>query len=122
MNMIQFELWKQCNNSCDFCWNKPYAQINNPKQKINRIHSAIENIDTLNTFEYDTIGLIGGEFFEGQLIDPCILDHFLCLIDRIAVLLQKEMFYYDTNNAKRKRKNQTMLDYSIIYEERFLIP
>lgn len=110
MNMIQFELWKQCNNNCDFCWNKPYTQINDPKQKIDRIHNAIEKIDTLNTFEYDTIGLIGGEFFEGQLIDPCILSHFLYLIDRIAVLLQKEKIKQCLITASFMKKDFLYLD------------
>lgn len=87
MKMIQFELWKQCSNNCEFCWNKPHVFYNNSAQKIDRLHNALEEISSLDYNEYDVVGLIGGEFFEGQLSDPCVLSYFLILIENIAKLL-----------------------------------
>lgn len=67
-NMLQIELWRECNNHCKFC----YLQEENKKQseeyKLNAIKNAIEIIRNNQTWtNYDSLGLIGGEFFQGQL-------------------------------------------------------
>lgn len=58
--MIQVRLWNDCSNNCSFC-----------SLKGKKGHTAIENkkarILKLLTLNDDKIGLIGGEFFEGQL-------------------------------------------------------
>lgn len=67
-NMLQIELWRECNNHCKFC----YLQEENRKQsteyKLNAIKNTIEIINDEETWnKYDSFGLIGGEFFQGQL-------------------------------------------------------
>ena len=58
--MIQIRLWEDCNNNCSFCSlgvQKGHLLL---ESKISRIKKLIDVSD-------DTISLIGGEFFEGQL-------------------------------------------------------
>lgn len=59
--MIQVRLWNDCYNNCTFCSlaeNKKITSINDKKARISKL---IE-------LEDDKIGIIGGEFFEGQLL------------------------------------------------------
>ena len=59
--MIQVRLWNDCYNNCSFCSLKDkthnWTKVEDKKARINKL---LELSD-------DTIGLIGGEFFEGQL-------------------------------------------------------
>lgn len=58
--MIQIRLWNDCWNNCSFCSlgkKKNLTSLENKKARINKLLELNE----------DKIGLIGGEFFEGQL-------------------------------------------------------
>lgn len=57
--MIQIRLWNDCYNNCSFC------SIKN--KNITTIANKIARINKLNELNDNKIGLIGGEFFEGQL-------------------------------------------------------
>jgi len=59
---IQFELWKDCSQHCPFCFNR--GQM--PVDKNKSCHYVIEQLKKLKPNEYDSIGLIGGEFFNGE--------------------------------------------------------
>lgn len=56
---MQIRLWKDCTNGCLFCSLK-HKKITNIKDKIIRLKK-------ISGIEDKKIGLIGGEFFEGQL-------------------------------------------------------
>ena len=57
--MIQIRLWNDCGNNCDFCslGKKDITCLQDKKERINKLTEFFDN----------RIGLIGGEFFEGQL-------------------------------------------------------
>lgn len=62
----QFCLWSNCNNKCDFCY------ISNASRQ--NTHQKLKNIEFVRNYikehdDFETIGLIGGEFFQGQLKD-----------------------------------------------------
>lgn len=58
-NKIQVRLWNECYNNCTFCSLSDKSAISIVDKQI--------RINKLAKFEGSTIGLIGGEFFEGQL-------------------------------------------------------
>lgn len=57
--MIQVRLWNDCSNNCSFCslGKKPITKIEDKKVRLLK----------LSQLKDDKIGIIGGEFFEGQL-------------------------------------------------------
>ena len=57
--MIQVRLWNDCYNNCSFC------SISN--KSITKLEDKRERINKLNQLKKSKIGIIGGEFFEGQL-------------------------------------------------------
>ena len=78
---IVIELWEECNNFCDFCFidylNKKTS--NELKlQNIRNAHAILDKNEKLKAF-----GLIGGEFFQGQLNDTIIKDEFFKLCEKI---------------------------------------
>lgn len=58
--MIQIRLWNDCYNNCSFC-------SLSGKKHITKIADKKERILKLLKIKDNKIGLIGGEFFEGQL-------------------------------------------------------
>ena len=66
MAMIQYDLWNNCSNQCDFCliYRK---RILNKEEMIQRIDQIIENIDYVGerwkTQFSDGISLLGGELY-----------------------------------------------------------
>ena len=75
----QFCLWTNCNNKCDFCYLKN-VKLQNVSEKLSAIAYVKEYVQ--NNTDFNTIGLIGGEFFQGQLYG-CKTE-FLDLIKTIA--------------------------------------
>ena len=59
--MIQIRLWNDCYNNCAFC------SIKDKIHKWTSVEDKKARINKLLELSDDTIGLIGGEFFEGQL-------------------------------------------------------
>lgn len=57
--MIQIRLWNDCFNHCSFCSlsNKTQTTIKDKRERLQKISNLKDN----------KIGIIGGEFFEGQL-------------------------------------------------------
>lgn len=77
---IQFELWKECHQGCKFCCNKGQPKIDK-KESIKYVMDIL-NSDEIN--EYNEIGFIGGEFFNGEL-EP-VKEEFYQIFDKIALL------------------------------------
>lgn len=62
---IQIRPWYDCINSCTFCYlQSESCRHTSENQKRIRLAKSAEFVRTLNT---ERLGLIGGEFFEGQL-------------------------------------------------------
>ena len=63
----QYELWRECNCKCDFCTLGDDNCKTPDGIKLKNIEDAIKDIKSCKAGELDTIGFIGGEFFQGQL-------------------------------------------------------
>ena len=61
---LQYELWKDCNNSCKYCFNQFVPKVRDKKAALKY---AIKNLENRELEEGSTIGFMGGEFFGGQL-------------------------------------------------------
>lgn len=78
---VQFELWQVCNNQCKFCYLNHGRVFSTPQKMIQNIKSAKEFILSPEKMQqYNCIGLIGGEFFQGQLSTPELKEEFLDLL------------------------------------------
>ena len=88
---IQFELWEECNSKCKFCYLGRNNNITSIERKLYGIQNAIDIIHDLDFNEYDTIGLIGGEFFQGQLSNELVKNKFFELIRIIHDLHEKKL-------------------------------
>lgn len=82
---IQYEIWKDCNNHCAFCFNKGQKLIDK-RICINRI---MNKLDDPEVDEYDEIGFIGGEFFDNQLQDNEIKILFYNLLNKVIKRIQE---------------------------------
>ena len=58
LNNIQFELWKNCTNGCNFCFNKG-CTCSTKKDKIRILKEVYYRLERLNYDYYDKIGFIG---------------------------------------------------------------
>ena len=88
---MQFELWDECNSKCTFCHlcNKNGNTPNNIKLEM--LQDTLDKISDLSIYsEYNTIGFIGGEFFQGQLNTPEIKSKFMELMDKACWLLNND--------------------------------
>lgn len=86
-NNIQFELWKNCTNGCDFCFNKGLP-CSTKEDKIRILKEVKYRLERLNYEYYDKIGLIGGELFGNQLEDDEVFKEFYKLFELCIYLLQ----------------------------------
>ena len=59
---LQFELWKDCKHGCPFCCNRDIPHVRDKLQAMRFAKAKIEEVGNC-----DSISLIGGEFFDGQL-------------------------------------------------------
>lgn len=65
---IQFELWPDCQSGCPFCYLNGTKRVTTLAEKKANVLDAISTLNNLDIMkDYNAIGLIGGEFFQGQL-------------------------------------------------------
>lgn len=69
MKCLQFYLWDNCIQGCDFCFLSKDRVISNTQEKKDILAKTCDIVRE-QSHRYDTIGLMGGEFFQGQ-IDKC---------------------------------------------------
>lgn len=81
-NCVQYGVWSDCCNSCDFCLRKNRAVTTNEKkiESIRLIRENLNHIDWVNQFSYG-ISLLGGELF--YIKNKEVQDEFMLLIDDI---------------------------------------
>lgn len=77
---IQFELWKDCSIGCKFCCNK--GQPKTDKKESIQYVMDILNSDEIN--DYNEIGFIGGEFFNGEL--DSVKEDFYKIFEKVSTL------------------------------------
>lgn len=87
---IQFELWQDCNSKCDFCYLNWFSIDRSKEHKLAKIEHVLNILSDDSLYEkYDTVSLIGGEFFQGQIADPEVNEKFFTLIRKIRSLLDE---------------------------------
>lgn len=80
--MVQYGVWPNCCNDCDFCLRLnriPYTK-NQQIEWLNNIEKNLDYIDWENEFSYG-ISLLGGELY--YITDVDVQDAFMRLIDKI---------------------------------------
>lgn len=65
---IQFELWPDCNTGCQYCYLNGTPRTTTLEEKRQNILNALNTLKDPDILkEYNAVGLIGGEFFQGQI-------------------------------------------------------
>ena len=81
-NMLQYSVWSNCCNQCDFCLREERQYYTKEKQlkRLDRIKKNLDYIDWKNKYA-NGISLLGGELYFTQ--DKDLQESFLELIDLI---------------------------------------
>ena len=76
--MVQYSMWSNCSNHCDFCLIKDHNHYSKKDQidNIRRIRENIKHVDWVNEFSYG-ISLLGGELY--FIEDKEIQDEFMLM-------------------------------------------
>lgn len=93
MFIKQYEIWQTCNNNCDFCFNKGFANKIFPNQQEQSLRCVLKDLDKV-VEEHGgdlSIELIGGEFFQGQLSTQPVRELFFELITKLRHLADKNL-------------------------------
>lgn len=88
--ILQYELWQECNNFCDYCTLGHNITKTPNKMKLQSLVTTLIELTKLKKGEVSTLGFIGGEFFQGQLCTPEIKAAFMSLIDYSNCMLIEE--------------------------------
>lgn len=97
MSMVQYGIWPNCCNACQFCLRTERIPISLNKQikRIRNIRANLNYVDWQDKFK-DGISLLGGEIY--FITDKNLQDEFMLLIDDIIdkVMLPNEYTVYST--------------------------
>ena len=77
---IQYNMWKNCNNGCDFCFNRGYKK-STVEEQLGILEFTKNRLLDEESREYNEIGFIGGEFFDNQIDDERVCNGFYELFD-----------------------------------------
>lgn len=95
---IVVELWEECNNFCDFCFIDYLNKKTSKELKLQNIENTYNILNKKETLK--AFGLIGGEFFQGQLDNIDVRNKFfnLCkeLFNQINDDIIKDFWCYCT--------------------------
>ena len=84
---IQFELWPDCQTGCPFCYLNGTTRTTTVLQKKRNLEDALKTIKDKSIMQdYNAVGLIGGEFFQGQLKD--LTSEWSKLLGQLCLLLE----------------------------------
>lgn len=85
---IQFELWPDCKTGCPFCYLNGTRRVTTLQEKINNVKDALKTLKNTELMQaYNAVGLIGGEFFQGQITG--LEAHWNELITYLSILLKE---------------------------------
>ena len=91
---IQYNLWKNCNNGCEFCFNRGCHRASTEEMK-EILQFVTQKLKSSETDSYDEIGFIGGEIFDDQLDDVTVkkmfYDMFMICKDKIKARKLKKI-------------------------------
>ena len=89
--VLQYELWHECNCHCTFCTLGQENLKTKEEVKLKAINTATDEINNLKKGDHETIGFIGGEFFQGQLNTKLLFEKFCKMIDAVNNALNKNI-------------------------------
>lgn len=81
---FQWELWSMCNNLCTYCYLGKENRHTDKKRQMTSLNDLSKAIDELDTRIYNNISIIGGDFWQGQLIDAEVHDKFMEIMHKCA--------------------------------------
>jgi len=108
-SVFQLEVWKECNGQCEFCYLSEEVKKISTEAKIHILNNTIDLLTNLDLNLYNSIGFIGGEFFQGQLHDPEVKALFKQVINIIIEKLRKREILQFWVTASLLTKDQTDL-------------
>lgn len=85
---IQYQLWQDCRNGCKFCSEKNQISVN----KIWSLNYIINKLDDPEVFDYQEVGIIGGEIFDNQLDNKDVEKLFYKLMDKLINMHFKKIY------------------------------
>lgn len=93
---LQLVLWVDCNSGCAFCLNKRGLSNKDFKEdKIENLKKALKIVQDVQKDQYDFVGLIGGEFFQGQItedVEPYYRELVANIKEKIDNKILKQVF------------------------------
>ena len=87
---IQFELWHNCTNECEFCYLNGCRKVYTEKQKQTSMQKVLDILETDKVNGFNAVALIGGELFMGQQEDKNTRVIFQQLIKKMKSFLNKD--------------------------------
>ena len=79
--IIQYEVWKECKNHCKFCFLSTDTIHTPDEVKLDGIRNAIKQITKdIENKRIDGVGIIGGDFWQGEITTEEIRIEFFKLI------------------------------------------
>jgi hypothetical protein len=84
---LQYELWKDCHIGCKFCCNRGQKDLN----KIESLNFILNKMDDEEVHNYNEMGFIGGEFFNGEIDDNEVKKLFYKIFEKCKDLIDKGM-------------------------------
>lgn len=87
--VVQYELWRECNCKCTFCTLGNDNEFTPNELKMKSLQTSIDEIKQMTKGEHETLGFIGGEFFQGQLSTKELKDKFFELFEVVNDTLNK---------------------------------
>lgn len=81
---IQFQLWRDCNHKCPFC--NAGVVSSSEEYKLKQLDFVKNELESGKYKDITRVGVIGGEFFDGQLSTERLITKF---IDTICYLTEK---------------------------------
>lgn len=90
---MQFELWKQCNNFCDFCYlgdQNKFVSDETKLENLEKVNVLVDDYFNTHSEQIKAIGFLGGEFFQGQITTPEIRESFYNLFKKCFRLIEED--------------------------------
>ena len=85
---IQYQLWQDCRNGCKFCSELKQKAVD----KIWALKFVFDKLDDPEVYDYDEVGLIGGEIFDNQLENSKVKDLFYKITEKISKMHFKKIY------------------------------
>lgn len=130
MKVLQISPWSNCKNHCAFCsqrGDKPFT-TEERKQHLEDIYNEFVDGSIYKKYDFEGFGIIGGEFFTGQLDE--IEDTWYKLVEHLSGLLKTKKLkqvWINSNligvNIKQIEKTFDLFDWDVLGEDqKVLLP